>query len=226
LSRLYTLARALGLQPIVAARSIKPVEVAVSEQSGPASPPRDADLLEAHRRRDYSAVLDGLMRRYRQKVVNLAFSIVHESALAQDMAQLAFLKLWQALPRFDERAALSTWLYTITRNTCLSELRRRGRIEYLDDGLGDLRGESNGHGTIGTAEAEYDIAQLLNALPEPYRRVIVLFYLEQRSCESVAQLLGMPEGTVKSLLFRGRKQLAERACALAASRHRGVANGR
>jgi RNA polymerase sigma-70 factor (ECF subfamily) len=182
-------------------------------------------LLQAHGRRDYSAVLDGLMQRYRQKVVNLAFSIVREPALAQDMAQLSFLKLWQALPQFDGRAALSTWLYAIARNTCLSELRSRGRTESLDAGIGDVCGEVTGHETIGGAEAEYDVAQLLNELAEPYRRVVVLFYLEERSCESVAQLLGMPEGTVKSLLFRARTQLAARARAFNANRHLGAANG-
>ena len=54
-------------------------------------------------------------------------SIVRESALAQDLAQITFAKLWHALPQFDGRAALSTWLYAIARNTCLSALRTRRR---------------------------------------------------------------------------------------------------
>jgi RNA polymerase sigma-70 factor (ECF subfamily) len=203
------------------------VEAAVSERSDPRAHPRDPDLLEAHRRRDYAAVLDGLMQRYRQKVVNLAFSIVRESGLAQDMAQLAFLRLWQALPQFDGRAALSTWLYTIARNTCLSELRSRGRTVSLEDEIGDPCDMTAGHEPIGAAEAEYDVARLLNELEEPYRRVVVLFYLEERSCENVAQLLGMPEGTVKSLLFRARSRLAARAREFASHsrEYRGVSHG-
>src|SRR5690349_2846114 len=125
----------VGLQPGGAARSIKLVKTPVIEPLGSRAAPRDEDLLEAHRRRDYARVLDGLMQRYRQKVVNLAFSILREPALAQDMAQLAFFKLWQALPRFDGRAALSTWLYTIARNTCLSELRSRGKTMPLESGI-------------------------------------------------------------------------------------------
>jgi RNA polymerase sigma-70 factor (ECF subfamily) len=203
------------------------VEAEVSEHSGPRAPPRDGDLLEAHRRHDYAVVLDGLMRRYRQKVVNLAFSIVRESALAQDVAQLVFLKLWLALPQFDERAALSTWLYTIARNTCLSELRGRTRTLPFDADVDDASGLASAQETIGNAEAEYDVARLLNELAEPYRRVVVLFYLEGRSCESVAQLLGMPEGPVKSLLFRARSQLAAktRAFTSRSHRYRGVSNG-
>jgi RNA polymerase sigma-70 factor (ECF subfamily) len=80
---------------------------------------------------------------------------------------------------------------------------------------------------MGVAEAEYDVARLLDELSEPYRRVVMLFYLEDRSCESVAQLLGMPQGTVKSLLFRARTRLAARARAFDAhlNRNRGVVNG-
>jgi RNA polymerase sigma-70 factor (ECF subfamily) len=203
------------------------VNTPVSEHPGPRELPRDADLLAAHRRRDYAGVLDGLMQRYRQKVVNLAFSIVRDPALAQDMAQLAFLKLWRALPQFDGRAALSTWLYTIARNTCLSELRKRGRTVSLEDGVGDVPNIATANEPLHATEAACDVAQLLNELAEPYHRVVVLFYLEERSCENVAQLLGLPEGTVKSLLFRARSRLAARASELAASSHglRGVSNG-
>jgi RNA polymerase sigma-70 factor (ECF subfamily) len=224
MSKLDTHALDVRLQPGAAPRSIKLVNTPVSEHSGP----RDVDLLDAHRRRDYAGVLDGLMQRYRQKVVNLAFSIVREPALAQDMAQLAFLKLWRALPQFDGRAALSTWLYTIARNTCLTELRNRGRTVSLEDGIDAVYDVTTADEPIGAAEAEYDVAQLLNGLDEPYRRVVVLFYLEEQSCENVAQLLGLPEGTVKSLLFRARGRLAARAGEAAAHSLglRGVSHGR
>ena len=192
-------------------------------------PSRDADLLEAHRRRDYAAVLDGLMQRYRQKVVNLSFSIVREPALAQDMAQLAFLKLWRALPRFDGRAALSTWLYMIARNTCFAELRTRRRLVSLEAaGLDDVADNVRDAASLDAAETSYDVTRLLDGLAEPYRRVVVLFYLEDRSCEGVAELMGIPEGTVKSLLFRARKRLAASAGAfdIQGRTQQGVANAK
>ena len=198
-----------------------------SSDTGRRGVSRDADLLEAHGRGDYAAVLDGLMQRYRQKVVNLSFSILREPALAQDTAQLAFMKLWRALPRFDGRASLSTWLYVIARNTCLAELRKQGRVVSVDPtDFDDVADDAAEHASVDAAEAACDVARLLDNLAEPYRRVVVLFYLEERSCESVAQLLGMPEGTVKSLLFRARQQLAANAGALGASGGdvRGVAN--
>jgi RNA polymerase sigma-70 factor (ECF subfamily) len=178
---------------------------------------RDADLVAALRAGDRHAVLEGLMERYRQKVMHLAVSIVRDAALAEDLSQTVFVKAWQALPKFDGRASLSTWLYTITRNTCLTAVERERRIVPLEDfnEVADDDGDPMLFGTAqagvesaGQAAAEYDVAKLLEQLPEPYRRVVVLFYLEDRSCEEVGELLSMPTGTVKALLHRGRKKLA------------------
>ena len=208
-------------QPVIRLHSIKHVQAALKMKPGVPTPSvameRDADLLEALRAGDRRAVLEGLMQRYRQKVLHLAFSILRDSALAEDLSQTVFVKAWQALPKFDGRAALSTWLYTIKRNTCLTALERERRMVPLedfaeaadDDGDPMLFGrEGAGPETAGQAAAEYDVAKLLEQLPEPYRRVVVLFYLEDRSCEEVGELLSIPTGTVKALLHRGRKKLA------------------
>jgi RNA polymerase sigma-70 factor (ECF subfamily) len=179
----------------------------------PSARARDADLLRALGARDYNLVLSELMARYRQKALHLCLSIVQDGALAEDMAQLAFVKAWQALPQFDGRAALSTWLYTIVRNTCLSELRKRGRTVSLDELLA-VDEESPGmqfedaRDSERQASAEFDVARLLAELPEAQRRVVTLFYLEERSVEEVAALLDTPPGTIKSLLFRARRQMA------------------
>jgi RNA polymerase sigma-70 factor (ECF subfamily) len=219
------------LQPAIPLRSIKGVQAAVNMNSGARSAPgmggttpsaaaeRDADLLAALCRGDRHAVLEGLMDRYRDKVMHLAFSILRDAALAEDMAQTVFVKVWQALPKFDGRAALSTWLYTIARNTCLTAVERERRVVALED-LPEVADDDDpvafgrsapGLETSGQAAAEYDVAKLLEQLPEPYRRVVVLFYLEDRSCEEVGELLTMPTGTVKALLHRGRKKLASLA---------------
>jgi RNA polymerase sigma-70 factor (ECF subfamily) len=176
---------------------------------------RDTDLLALLERRDHDAVLEALMLRYGQKVLNLCFSMMRDSSLAEDMAQVSFVKLWQTLHRYDGRAALSTLLYTITRNTCLSELRKRGRTVSLDamtcaDDDDDsapfsLPGDMDFEARTG---ASYDVERLLSALPENYRQVVSLFYLEDCSVEDVAAMLDMPVNTVKSLLHRARKRLA------------------
>lgn len=214
-----------GSQPAIRLHSIKHVQAALSTIPGakaaPSKPPssaaeRDADLVAALKRGDRHAVLEGLMDRYRQKVMHLAFSILRSESLAEDMAQTVFVKVWQALPSFDGRAAISTWLYTITRNTCLTAVERERRVVALED-FNDVADDDDplsfgaappATETSAQAGAEYDVAKLLEKLPEPYRRVVVLFYLEDRSCEEVGELLSMPTGTVKALLHRGRKKLA------------------
>ena len=192
------------------------------KQGAPAPVPtaameRDSDLVAALKAGDHRAVLEGLMERYRQKVMHLAVSILRDPALAEDLSQTVFVKAWQALPKFDGRASLSTWLYTITRNTCLTAVERERRIVPLEDFAevadddGDPMLFCTAHAGVesaGQAAAEYDVSKLLEQLPEPYRRVVVLFYLEDRSCEEVGELLSMPTGTVKALLHRGRKRLA------------------
>jgi RNA polymerase sigma-70 factor, ECF subfamily len=210
------------MQPVIRLASINDVQAALKIEPVPAMPQsaameRDADLLAELRAGNRHAVLEGLMERYRQKVMHLAVSILRDPVLAEDMAQTVFVKVWQALPKFDGRAALSTWLYTIARNTCLSAVERERRIVPLEDfpELGDDDADPTSFGrappgmeTATQAAAEYDVARLLDRLPEPYRRVVVLFYLEDRSCEEVGELLSMPTGTVKALLHRGRKRLA------------------
>jgi RNA polymerase sigma-70 factor (ECF subfamily) len=212
-------------QPVIRVRSIKHVQAVLSMKPGakapPTSPPsaaaeRDADLVAALRRGDRHTVLEGLMDRYRQKVMHLAFSILRSESLAEDMSQTVFVKVWQAMPSFDGRASLSTWLYTITRNTCLTAVERERRMVALED-FSEVSDDDDplsfgatppATETSAQAGAEYDVAKLLEQLPEPYRRVVVLFYLEDRSCEEVGELLSMPTGTVKALLHRGRKKLA------------------
>jgi RNA polymerase sigma-70 factor, ECF subfamily len=176
---------------------------------------RDTDLLALLERRDHDAVLEALMLRYGQKVMNLCFSMMRDSSLAEDMAQVSFVKLWQTLHRYDGRAAPSTLLYTITRNTCLSELRKRGRMVSLD--AMTRADDDDDSAPFSLPEdvdfetrtgASYDVERLLSALPENYRQVVSLFYLEDCSVEDVAAMLDMPVNTVKSLLHRARKRLA------------------
>src|SRR4051812_6043028 len=77
-------------------------------------------LLEKHR---YRQAFERLLERYEVKVFRMAFTFLKNAGRAEEVAQDIFLKLWQALPAYDGRAAPSTWLYTIARNTCLSAVR-------------------------------------------------------------------------------------------------------
>jgi len=166
----------------------------------------DDRLHELVRQRSYAEAFEGLLDQYQNKVYRLAFSLTRDRARAEELAQDAFVKVWRALPRFDGRASLSTWLYAIARNTCLSALRydARRRMRPLDE-----RHEPAARTFEGGARTDFSgVWTLVDRLPEAQRRVITLFYVEDRSLREVGRLLGMPEGTVKSHLHRARRALA------------------
>jgi RNA polymerase sigma-70 factor (ECF subfamily) len=153
-----------------------------------------------------------IMARNQDKVFHLAWSMTRHEATARDLAQDAFLRLWRALPAYDGRAAVSTWLYAITRNVCLTELKRAAsrRAVSLDapesaTTLETLAAPDPGGSPAGAA---LDVEALLRQMPEKYQQVLRLYYLEQKSYEETATLLGHPLGTVKTNLFRARKELA------------------
>jgi RNA polymerase sigma factor (sigma-70 family) len=176
----------------------------------------DVELVEAARRGDrhaFAAIYDA----YAPRIHALCTRLLNEPHTASDATQDTFVTAAQRLAQLRDPSALRAWLYTIARNTCLTAIERERRLVPLEDFAeaadddGDPMVFGRGHAgteTAGQAAAEYDVARLLEQLPEPYRRVVVLFYMEDRSCEEVGELLSMPTGTVKALLHRGRKKLA------------------
>ena len=119
------------------------------------------------------------------------------------------MRVWKALPGFAGQSALSTWIYAITKNGCLSELRKKRPQVSIDDDEqynADLAGLSSNDTDD---SATVSVGQLLDQLPERYRQAVTLFYMEDKSYEQTASSLGLPLGTVKALLHRARKRLIE-----------------
>ena len=180
---------------------------------------RDADLRQHLQAGDYRLAFEGLVARYAEKVFHLAYSMVRNETQAEDLAQETFLRVWRGLPGYHGGASLSTWLYTIARNTCLTELKRRSARPTLSldepETHDALEGLTALHTAAPEAGLELDVHHLLEQLPEKYRQVVTLFYLEQKSYEEVSALLGLPLGTVKTFLYRAKRQLLEIAHRLA-----------
>ena len=133
--------------------------------------------------------------------------------MAEDTTQDIFLRVWRALPGFAGQSALSTWIYAIAKNACLSELRKRRPTVSLDQ-QDDEDGYNPAVAALlaapeADASATVSVGQLLDQLPERYRQAVVLFYMEDKSYEQTAASLGLPLGTVKALLHRARKRLIE-----------------
>ena len=161
------------------------------------------DVEELLRARRYDEALERMLQDYQGKVFRMALTILRDAGRAEEVTQDVFLKLWRALPAYDGRAAVSTWLYTIARNTCLTAVRAAGyrRTSPLD--------EATEPGAAPTTALKVSVDQCLARLPEVQRQVITLFHLQERNVSDVAAMLDLPEGTVKSHLHRGRRALAE-----------------
>ena len=165
--------------------------------------------LNGHR---YREAFELLLELYQNKVFRLAWGMLQDKSRAEDLTQEVFLKTWKALPHFKGISSLSTWIYSITRNTCLTEIcrTRRKQMWSLDDpGISTAAHRVRSvHRQETTRVGELDIQAMMRRLPEKYRRVITLYYLEERSYEEAAAMLAMPLGTVKTYIHRARKQLA------------------
>jgi RNA polymerase sigma-70 factor (ECF subfamily) len=129
---------------------------------------------------------------------------------AEDISQDVFLRIWRGLPGYRGQASVSTWVFAITRNACLTALKRRRthQVTSIDEpAVKTAVDKMRAAGSVLDARFP-DFREFIEELPEDHRRVLLLFYMEDRSYEEVAKLLDMPLGTVKTCLHRARKALA------------------
>ena len=171
----------------------------------------EAEVIERVHSGRRDEALAAILRAYKRKVFGLALSYLRDREAAQDVAQEVFIKVWKALPRFDERATVSTWIYTITRNTSLSAIRARRPNASLSDpevmeAVEMSAADSAEEGSDADGAA---LRRLVEQLPPKQRQVVALFYMQEQSYDEVAEMLTMPVGTVKTLLHRARARLQE-----------------
>lgn len=183
------------------------------------SQPTDLDLLRRARHGDGRA-FHALVDRYARPMYGLAFSLLNNSADAEDVVQETFAGAFKGLAKFEERSSVKTWLSRILINQVAMFKRdvRRKRTESLeatenastdDRSFGGARGEANGGGGSATAgvDARLDVNAMLQTLSEEHREILVLRELQQFSYEEIASVLDVPRGTVESRLHRARAEL-------------------
>jgi RNA polymerase sigma-70 factor (ECF subfamily) len=171
---------------------------------------RDDELVRRYLAGDRGAFGE-LVRRHERRVYNLALRMLGREEDARDATQDAFLSALRKLPGFRGEAAFTTWVHRITVNACYDVLRRRRR-EPLSAPAREDGGEAAGpepttedHGEA-TATA-VDVQRALLLVPQDYRAVLVLHDAQDMAYQEVAEVLGIPVGTVKSRLHRGRVAL-------------------
>jgi RNA polymerase sigma-70 factor, ECF subfamily len=178
----------------------------------------NASLMELVRAERRDEAIVQLLPAYRRKVFGLAYSFLRDREAAEDVTQEVFIKLWRALPAFDGRASMSTWIYAIARNASVSALRaRRPQSSLSDPGVMDAVESSNSVPSADVLVDRAGILRLVDQLPTKQRQVIMLFYMQEQSHEEVAAMLSMPIGTVKTLLHRARARLSASAGEMSAT---------
>ncbi|MGE5232722.1 MAG: RNA polymerase sigma factor [Acidobacteriota bacterium] len=178
----------------------------------------DADLVEralAGREDAY----EELVVRYQRPLLSLLGRWLGDRALAEDLAQEVFLKAFRALATYAPERKFSSWLFKIAHNAAIDQLRRRGiATEPLEAGeegapdrlatLGDDRAESPA-ARPERRELAAALETAIGGLRREYREVVLLRFREELSYEEVAEVTGLPLGTVKTFLHRARRELAE-----------------
>ena len=167
------------------------------------SPNEDQTDVERVLAGDISA-FEGIVRRWQGPLINLAYRFCHDRGRAEEMAQETFLRAYRGLGQWRKDAVFSTWLFALATNLYRSELRR---IPAQTVSLDDIAEPADGRSSDGGLEdRDRDIAvrRAVGALPAKYREALILFYFHDMDVSNAARSLGLPEGTVKARLSRGR----------------------
>ncbi len=181
----------------------------------------DAALMLRVKQGDMVA-FEELVEKYKQPVINLLYRTLPDATEAEDLSQNVFLQVYKSAHRYRVTAKFSTWLYTIARNLCLNEIRRRSR--HPADSLDATNSENDDqpfrqyedHKSFAPAETVLQeelgekVQQALSDLPENQRTAILLFREDELSYEDIAKVLGCSLSATKSLIHRGRETLKQK----------------
>jgi RNA polymerase sigma-70 factor (ECF subfamily) len=168
----------------------------------------DRALIRRYLEGDVEA-FDELMRAHEDRVFGICLRMMKDRDQALDATQDVFLTVFRKADRYKEQAAFSTWLYRVSINTCYDHLRRRQRkrTEVIPEHL-DPSDPHSGD-VLNAVELRPDIETALAGISPEFRAAVVLVDLEGMSLDGAADTLDVPVGTVKSRLFRARRQLAQ-----------------
>lgn len=180
----------------------------------------DLELMLRVRRGDAES-FEELLRRYRAPLVGYFSRMVEDRALAEDLAQEVFLRVYEARARYRPEAKFTTWLYRIATNLALNAIRDRKDSETLSapgDGEHDTEADAarvadarpTAEQAMMHADRQRIIRQAVDALPENQRAAVVLHKYQDVDYRQIAPILGVSESAVKSLLFRAYESLRAR----------------
>ena len=151
-----------------------------------------------------------LYGRHHVRVYRFGLRLVRDEQVAEDLISEVFLDVWRQAGKFEGRSAVSTWLLAITRFKALSVLRKRKDAELDEEAAAAIEDPSDDPETVAQKKDTGNVLrQCLAALSPDHREIIDLVYYHEKSVEEVAEIVGIPENTVKTRMFYARKKLAE-----------------
>jgi RNA polymerase sigma-70 factor (ECF subfamily) len=190
----------------------------------------ERQLVAAARNGDHQA-FEALVLKYQDRIYRLIQRLVSSADVVDDLAQEVFIRAYSSLGDFKGESSLYTWLYKIALNLCRNHYRTRGRRPVHEE-LDEADGASGMAAADGTPEdaafrREFweHLRQGLDELPAEQREAVVFCDLEGMSYEEMAEVMGVPIGTVRSRIFRGRRALQERLGAFHAGNSNAVGRG-
>jgi RNA polymerase sigma-70 factor (ECF subfamily) len=162
---------------------------------------------------------EALVRRHQTSVLNLVYRYVGDRAMARDLAQEVFIKVWRAAKRYEAKAKFTTWIYRITANLCLNELKSFGKKKLLFGGNpveeGQTRNEESNvspsaEDLLLAEERSRQISIALQSLPENQRMALILKRYDNLSYGEIAKIMECSVSAVESLLVRAKRNLQEK----------------
>jgi len=188
-------------------------QVATTGASPTASPPppsavSDEALIARIASGDRDA-MRALYLKHHVRVYRFVMRLVRSQTVAEDVISDVFLDVWRQAGSFEGRSAVSTWLLAIARFKALSVLRRRPDEELNDTGAAAVPDPTDDpEVAIQKKDTGEILRECLNALSREHREVIDLVYYHEKTVEEVAEIVGIPEATVKTRMFYARKKLS------------------
>jgi RNA polymerase sigma-70 factor (ECF subfamily) len=161
-----------------------------------------------------AGAFDGIVRRWQHRLVGLAWRFCRDRALAEDMAQEAFLKAYRSLAGFRGESSFGTWLTAVAINTYRSRLRSEGAPLVHLDPAGSFGQEPGTLQQLADRQRDEAVRRAVLTLPERYRDALVVYYFHEMDVGQAAAALAIAEGTLKARLHRGRELLRRRCEAL------------
>ncbi|MGB0064401.1 MAG: sigma-70 family RNA polymerase sigma factor [Terracidiphilus sp.] len=153
---------------------------------------------------------EGIVRRWQGPLVNMAWRYCRDRSRAEEMAQEAFVRAWRGLAQWRRESSFSTWLFALAANVYRSELKRFPTVVVPIEEIAEPASASNQY-EAAVEQRRYEVVRrAVLALPLRYREPVVLYYFHEMDVGRAARTMGLPEGTVKARLARGRELLRKR----------------